>query len=125
MPCFAAEEVNCQRLYGSLYPLYFVNRLVTHNFTTGELYKQFICVMMFFRQLPTPPGREIIGLLANKSLTINRVAGNFRDKQTCYFKTHKNINGVVAWLLLSNRSENALCAVDFNRLKEVAEWSST
>ena len=74
-----------------------------------------------FQAIADPTRREIIGLLANKTLTLNGVAENFEISRPAISK-HIKILTECGLVVIKQQGRERFCAVDFNRLKEVAEW---
>jgi len=74
-----------------------------------------------FQAIADPTRREIIGLLAHKSLTLNGVAENFEISRPAISK-HIKILTECGLVIIKQQGRERFCAVDFNRLKEVAEW---
>ena len=74
-----------------------------------------------FQAIADPTRREIIGLLANKTLTLNGVAENFEISRPAISK-HIKILTECGLVVIKQQGRERFCAVDFIRLKEVAEW---
>ena len=74
-----------------------------------------------FQAIADPTRREIIGLLANKTLTLNGVAENFEISRPAISK-HIKILTECGLVVIKQQGRERFCAIDFNRLKEVAEW---
>jgi len=74
-----------------------------------------------FQAIADPTRREIIGLLANKTLTLNGVAENFEISRPAISK-HIKILTECGLVVIKQQGRERFCAVDFNRLKEVSEW---
>jgi DNA-binding transcriptional ArsR family regulator len=74
-----------------------------------------------FQAIADPTRREIIGLLSNKSLTLNGVAENFEISRPAISK-HIKILTECGLVVIKQQGRERYCAVDFNRLKEVADW---
>jgi DNA-binding transcriptional ArsR family regulator len=74
-----------------------------------------------FQAIADPTRREIIGLLSNKSLTLNGVAGNFEISRPAISK-HIKILTQCGLVVIKQHGRERYCAIDFNRLKEVADW---
>lgn len=74
-----------------------------------------------FQAIADPTRREIIGLLANKTLTLNGVAENFEISRPAISK-HIKILTECGLVVIKQQGRERFCEVDFNRLKEVAEW---
>lgn len=74
-----------------------------------------------FQAIADPTRREIIGLLANKSLTLNGVAENFAVSRPAISK-HIKILTECGLVVIRQQGRERYCNVDFNKLKEVADW---
>jgi DNA-binding transcriptional ArsR family regulator len=74
-----------------------------------------------FQAIADPTRREIIGLLANKTLTLNGVAENFEISRPAISK-HIKILTECGLVVIKQQGRERFCAVDFKQLKEVAEW---
>ena len=74
-----------------------------------------------FQAIADPTRREIIGLLAIKTLTLNGVAENFAVSRPAISK-HIKILTECGLVLIKQQGRERYCQVDFNKLKEVADW---
>jgi Predicted transcriptional regulators len=76
-----------------------------------------------FQAIADPTRRQIIGLLANKTLTLNGVAENFNISRPAISKHIKILTecGLVA---ITKQGRERVCDVNLNRLKEVNDWVS-
>jgi DNA-binding transcriptional ArsR family regulator len=74
-----------------------------------------------FQAIADPTRREIIGLLANKSLTLNGVAENFAVSRPAISK-HIKILTQCGLIVIKQQGRERYCQVDFNKLKEVNDW---
>ena len=74
-----------------------------------------------FQAIADPTRREIIGLLANKSLTLNGVAENFAVSRPAISK-HIKILTECGLIVIKQQGRERYCQVDFNKLKEVNDW---
>ncbi|OQP57902.1 transcriptional regulator [Niastella populi] len=68
-----------------------------------------------------PTRREIIGLLANKALTLNGVAENFPVSRPAISK-HIKILTQCGLVVIKQQGRERYCQVDFNKLKEMNDW---
>lgn len=74
-----------------------------------------------FQAIADPTRREIIGLLANKALTLNGVAENFPVSRPAISK-HIKILTQCGLVVIKQQGRERYCQVDFNKLKEVSDW---
>ncbi|OQP64839.1 transcriptional regulator [Niastella vici] len=74
-----------------------------------------------FQAIADPTRREIIGLLANKTLTLNGVAENFEVSRPAISK-HIKILTECGLVVIRQQGRERYCQVDFNKLKEVSDW---
>lgn len=76
-----------------------------------------------FQAIADPTRRQIIGLLANNTLTLNGVAENFDISRPAISKHIKILTecGLVA---ITRQGRERYCDVNLNRLKEVNDWVS-
>ena len=75
-----------------------------------------------FQAIADPTRREIIGLLAKKTLTLNGVAENFSISRPAISK-HMKILGECGLVVVRQQGRERYCAADLQRLKEVSEWA--
>jgi DNA-binding transcriptional ArsR family regulator len=74
-----------------------------------------------FQAIADPTRREIIGLLANKALTLNGVAENFPVSRPAISK-HIKILTQCGLVIIKQQGRERFCQIDFNKLKEVNDW---
>jgi DNA-binding transcriptional ArsR family regulator len=74
-----------------------------------------------FQAIADPTRREIIGLLSSRSLTLNGVAENFEISRPAISK-HIKILTECGLVVINQQGRERYCAIDFKRLKEVADW---
>jgi DNA-binding transcriptional ArsR family regulator len=74
-----------------------------------------------FQAIADPTRREIIGLLANNTLTLNGVAENFDVSRPAISK-HIKILTECGLVVIKQQGRERYCKVDFNKLKEVNDW---
>jgi len=74
-----------------------------------------------FQAIADPTRREIIGLLANNTLTLNGVAENFDVSRPAISK-HIKILTECGLVVIKQQGRERYCNVDFNKLKEVSDW---
>ena len=99
----------------------FVKRWAPPNFATEQLRKLFCMRRDVFQAIADPTRRQIIGLLANKTLTLNGVAENFEVSRPAISK-HIKILTECGLVVIRQQGRERYCQVDFNKLKEVADW---
>jgi DNA-binding transcriptional ArsR family regulator len=74
-----------------------------------------------FQAIADPTRREIIGLLSVKTLMLNGVAQNFKISRPAISK-HIKILTECGLVVIKQQGRERYCQVDFNKLKEVADW---
>jgi DNA-binding transcriptional ArsR family regulator len=74
-----------------------------------------------FQAIADPTRREIIGLLAKKTLTLNGVAENFAVSRPAISK-HIKVLTECGLVVIRQQGRERYCQVDFNKLKEVSDW---
>jgi DNA-binding transcriptional ArsR family regulator len=76
-----------------------------------------------FQAIADPTRREIIDLLADKSLPVNEVAQNFDISRPAVSK-HIKISNECGLVVIRKKGRKRLCRADPRKLKEVAEWAA-
>jgi DNA-binding transcriptional ArsR family regulator len=74
-----------------------------------------------FQAIADPTRREIIGLLAHKTLTLNGVAENFDISRPAISK-HIKILTECGLVIINQQGRERYCDVNLNKLKEVSDW---
>jgi DNA-binding transcriptional ArsR family regulator len=74
-----------------------------------------------FQAIADPTRREIIGLLANNTLTLNGIAENFDVSRPAISK-HIKILTECGLVIIKQQGRERYCNVDLNKLKEVSDW---
>jgi DNA-binding transcriptional ArsR family regulator len=74
-----------------------------------------------FQAIADPTRREIIGLLAVNTLTLNGVAENFDSSRPAISK-HIKILTECDLVEITQQGRERYCRVNFNKLKEVNDW---
>jgi DNA-binding transcriptional ArsR family regulator len=74
-----------------------------------------------FQAIADPTRREIIGLLANNTLTLNGVAENFDISRPAISK-HIKILTECGLVVINQQGRERYCDVNLNKLKEVNDW---
>lgn len=76
-----------------------------------------------FQAIADPTRREIIGMLANKSLNLNSVAENFEISRPAISK-HIKILVECGLIKIKQQGRERYCEAKFERLNEVSDWVS-
>ncbi|MCD9018205.1 ArsR/SmtB family transcription factor [Parachryseolinea silvisoli] len=76
-----------------------------------------------FQAIADPTRREIIHLLANKTLTLNGVAENFKISRPAISK-HIRILSECGLIVVHQQGRERYCEARLNSLREVSEWST-
>lgn len=75
-----------------------------------------------FQAIADPVRRDIIGLVAKKSLTPNKLAEHFAISRPAVSK-HIRILTECGLLLIRQDGRERYCEPDFKKLKQVADWA--
>ena len=75
-----------------------------------------------FQAIADPNRRAIIGLLANRPLTLNEIAGHFPVSRPAISR-HVKILTECGLITITPQGRERHCEVRLQRLKEVADWS--
>jgi DNA-binding transcriptional ArsR family regulator len=75
-----------------------------------------------FQAIADPTRREIINLLAQKSLNLNAVAENFDVSRPAVSK-HIKILTECGLVVIQQKGRERYCTANLSKLKEVAEWA--
>lgn len=76
-----------------------------------------------FQAIADPTRREIIDLLADKSLPVNEVAGNFDISRPAVSK-HIKILNECGLVVIRKKGRKRFCRTDPRKLQKVAEWAA-
>lgn len=76
-----------------------------------------------FQAIADPTRREIIDLLADKSLPVNDVAANFDISRPAVSK-HIKILNECGLVVIRKKGRKRFCRADPRKLQEVAEWTA-
>lgn len=76
-----------------------------------------------FQAIADPTRREIIDLLADKTLPVNEVAGNFDISRPAVSK-HIKILNECGLVVIRKKGRKRFCRADPRKLQEVAEWTA-
>lgn len=74
-----------------------------------------------FQAIADPTRRDIIGLIAHKSLNLNAVADHFNMSRPAVSK-HIKILTQCGLLTIRQRGRDRFCEANFNKLNEVSAW---
>lgn len=74
-----------------------------------------------FRAIADPTRREILGMIANKSLNINSVSENFDMSRAAIYK-HVKILAESGLLEIKQRGRERFCEGRLEKLNEVSDW---
>ena len=74
-----------------------------------------------FQAIADPTRREIIGLVANKSLNLNAVADHFEISRPAVSK-HVRILTECGLIIMEKQGRERFCSANFKKLKEVDRW---
>jgi DNA-binding transcriptional ArsR family regulator len=74
-----------------------------------------------FQAIADPTRREILGLIANQSLNINSVAGNFDISRTAIYK-HIKILKECGLIVIKPQGRERYCEAKMEKLHEVSDW---
>src|SRR6185312_3345795 len=74
-----------------------------------------------FQAIADPTRREIIGLLANRSMNLNAVAENFDISRPAISK-HIKILTECGLILIRQEGRERFCEARLDKLNEVSEW---
>jgi DNA-binding transcriptional ArsR family regulator len=74
-----------------------------------------------FQAIADPTRREIIGMIAYKSLNVNSVAENFDVSRTAIYK-HLKILTECGLVVIKQQGRERYCEAKLSKLNEVSEW---
>src|ERR1700744_2218765 len=74
-----------------------------------------------FQAIADPTRREIIGLIANKTLNLNSIADNFDISRPAVSK-HINILTQCGLLTIKQQGRDRYCKADLSKLNQVHNW---
>lgn len=94
--------------------------VLLHSFVTNSLQ---IMRRDVFQAIADPTRREIMGLLADKTLTLNSVAENFDISRPAISK-HIKILSECGLIAIEQKGRERYCHAHPERLREVSEWVS-
>ena len=74
-----------------------------------------------FQAIADPTRREIINLIAHKSLNLNSIADNFQVSRPAISK-HIKILTECGLVTIKQDGREHYCSMDFRKFKEVSDW---
>src|ERR671912_286888 len=74
-----------------------------------------------FQAIADPTRREILNIIANKSLSINSVAGNFLVTRTAIYK-HMKILSECGLIVIKQQGRERYCEARLKKLIQVSNW---
>ena len=74
-----------------------------------------------FQAIADPTRREILNMIANKSLNINSVAGNFQVTRTAIYK-HMKILSECGLIVIKQQGRERYCEARLKKLGKVSNW---
>src|SRR5918993_1350596 len=74
-----------------------------------------------FQAIADPTRRKILNMIANKSLSINSVAGNFLVTRTAIYK-HMKILSECGLIVIKQQGRERYCEARFKKLIHVSDW---
>ena len=94
--------------------------MITFIFVTNQLLK--IMRRDVFQAIADPVRRDIIGLLANETLTVNKVAENFRISRPAISK-HLRILNECGIISINKNGRERYCKIQPKSLIPVSDWT--
>ncbi len=74
-----------------------------------------------FQGIADPTRREILNMIAHKSLNVNSVAGNFDVSRTAIYK-HLKILSECGLVVIEQQGRERFCEARLEKLNEVSNW---
>ncbi len=74
-----------------------------------------------FQGIADPTRREILAMIAHKSLNVNAVAGNFEVSRTAIYK-HLKILTECGLVVITQQGRERFCEAKLEKLGEVNDW---
>lgn len=74
-----------------------------------------------FQGIADPTRREILNMIAHKSLNVNSVAGNFDVSRTAIYK-HIKILTECGLVVIQQQGRERYCEARLDQLSEVSDW---
>lgn len=94
------------------------NRKVSYSFATERFHKMRRDV---FQAIADPTRREILGMIAHKSLNVNTVSENFDVSRAAIYK-HMKILTECGLMVVKQQGRERFCEAKLEKLSEVADW---
>jgi DNA-binding transcriptional ArsR family regulator len=95
---------------------------ISATFVTKRLLQFYIMRRDVFQAIADPTRRQIIGLLSQKTLTLNGVAENFEVSRPAISK-HIKILTECGLIVIRQQGRERFCEANLGKLKEVSEWA--
>ena len=74
-----------------------------------------------FQAIADPTRREILGWIANESMNVNAVSGNFEVSRTAIYK-HLKILTECGLVVIKQKGRERYCEARLEKLSEVSDW---
>lgn len=74
-----------------------------------------------FQAIADPTRREIIGLIAHKTLNLNEIAENFKMSRPA-ISQHIKILTECGLVEITQQGRNRYCNIQFQKLAEISKW---
>ena len=74
-----------------------------------------------FQAIADPTRRKILNMIANRSLSINSVAGNFLVTRTAIYK-HMKILSECGLIVIKQQGRERYCEARLKKLSQVSNW---
>jgi|SRR5688572_4123951 len=74
-----------------------------------------------FQAIADPTRREILNMIAHKSLNVNSVAGNFLVSRTAIYK-HMKILSECGLVVIKQQGRERYCEARLKKLSQVSNW---
>lgn len=94
------------------------NQKVSYSFATERFHKMRRDV---FQAIADPTRREILGMIAHKSLNVNTVSENFDVSRAAIYK-HMKILTECGLITIKQKGRERFCEAKLDGLKEVHDW---
>src|ERR1700742_2701412 len=95
--------------------------MVTYIFVTKRFHITYCMRRDVFQAIADPTRREIIGLIANKTLNLNSIADNFDISRPAVSK-HIKILTQCGLLTIKQQGRDRYCKADLSKLNQVHDW---
>jgi DNA-binding transcriptional ArsR family regulator len=74
-----------------------------------------------FQGIADPTRREILNMIAHKSLNVNAVAGNFTVTRTAIYK-HMKILSECGLVVIKQHGRERFCEARLHKLSKISDW---